>query len=151
MKPPRPSPAETLCQARTWEVVKLRYIDVGLCERCAAQAAWGHQTQAGGWHGLRPPCASCAPVVAAFGLPKTNDDWRKLDSPAHRKRQSIQIPHTGPAPGHLVACAAAGNAAPNDTVPRSLGTGASPEKFFRGQAERPRAPTSDTAVDGDAP
>lgn len=54
-RPPRERP-ETMIQARTWEVVKNRYLRAGLCLRCAAQAAWGHQC---GFRLIHPPCEVC--------------------------------------------------------------------------------------------
>ena len=40
--------AETMRQAQRWDVIKLRHTDAGLCDRCAAHIAWGHQDHAGG-------------------------------------------------------------------------------------------------------
>ena len=37
---------ETIDQAIVWETTKNAYLRDGLCHRCAAQAAWGHQC---GW------------------------------------------------------------------------------------------------------
>ena len=60
---------EMMRQARRWDAVKLRYLDAGLCDGCAAQAAWGHQDNAGRWNDLHPPCDGCAPVVRDFSVP----------------------------------------------------------------------------------
>jgi hypothetical protein len=67
---------ETLRQAQAWEHVKHRYVLAGLCERCAAQAAWGHQWGAGGWSALRPPCLGCFEIVELFAYPTTDPRWR---------------------------------------------------------------------------
>ena len=77
---------ESMRQAQRWDVVKLRYIDAGLCARCAAQAAWGHQDNAGGWDTLQPPCGPCALVVRDFPMSTTNSLWRKFESPQDHKR-----------------------------------------------------------------
>ncbi len=53
--------AETLSQARHWDKRKSRYVAYGLCHRCAAQAAWGHQC---GFNRVAAPCDGCAPIVA---------------------------------------------------------------------------------------
>lgn len=78
--------AETIRQAQRWDVVKLRYIDAGLCDRCAAQLAWGHQDNAGGWNYLQPPCDRCTPVVRGFPVPTTNPLWRKFERPQDHRR-----------------------------------------------------------------
>jgi hypothetical protein len=77
---------ETMRQAQRWDVIKLRYMDAGLCHRCAAQAAWGHQDNAGGWNDLQPPCDRCAPIVRGFPVPTTNPLWRKIERPQNLKR-----------------------------------------------------------------
>jgi hypothetical protein len=81
-----PQPPETLRQAQRWDVVKLRYTDGGLCDRCAAQAAWGHQDNAGGWNDLHPPCDRCAPVVRGLSVATTNPLWRKFERPQDHRR-----------------------------------------------------------------
>lgn len=68
---------ETLSQAAEWERTKGRYVALGLCEVCGAQAAWGHQKGAGGWSAVNPPCDRCALVVAALPVETTNAVWRK--------------------------------------------------------------------------
>jgi hypothetical protein len=78
--------AETMRQAQRWGVIKFRYVDAGLCDRCAAQAAWGHQDNAGGWDDLQPPCGRCVFVVRGFPMPTTNLLWRKFDRPQDPKR-----------------------------------------------------------------
>ncbi|OBJ26871.1 hypothetical protein [Mycobacterium colombiense] len=77
---------ETLRQAQRWDAIKLRYTGAGICDRCAAQAAWGHQDNAGGWNNLRPPCARCKTVVKGFPIPTTNPQWRKFERPQDYKR-----------------------------------------------------------------
>lgn len=77
---------ETPSQAGSWTTRKNKYLELGLCEACAAQAAYGHQSGFGphehvrGGHlvleGIRPPCADCAPVVAAFPV-EAHGPWRK--------------------------------------------------------------------------
>ena len=74
---------ETLSMAREWEKVKARYLRSGLCHKCSAQAAWGHQIGAGGWNAVRPPCPVCAELVAMFPYPTANPVWRA----ALRKRR----------------------------------------------------------------
>lgn len=57
-QPPRERP-ETPRQAQHWETVKNRYLQAGLCRRCAAQAAWGHQC---GFRLIHPPCQVCRAI-----------------------------------------------------------------------------------------
>ncbi len=77
---------EMMRQARRWDAVKLRYLDAGLCDGCAAQAAWGHQDNAGRWNDLHPPCDGCAPVVRDFSVPTPNPLWRKFERPQDHLR-----------------------------------------------------------------
>lgn len=44
---------ETVSQAINWQTVKTRYLRAGLCEGCAAQAAYGHQLS---FRRINPPC-----------------------------------------------------------------------------------------------
>lgn len=67
---------ETLRQARRWDDRARQYRDALLCDRCAAQAAYGHQC---GFLDVHPPCRSCSVVVASFPVPAVNG-WRKLAS-----------------------------------------------------------------------
>lgn len=83
---------ESVRQAQRWDAVKLRYVDAGLCDRCAAQAAWGHQDNATGWNGLRSPCADCTPVVSGLPMPTTNPNWRRFERPQDRVRSKAGIP-----------------------------------------------------------
>jgi hypothetical protein len=69
---------ETQRQAQEWERFKNRYQRSGLCDRCAAQAAWGHQVSAGGWRVVKPPCPPCAELVAMFPYITANPAWRAV-------------------------------------------------------------------------
>lgn len=68
---------ETLGQARVWERKCRRYLLAGLCDLCAAHAAWGH---AEGWQNLPwEPCAKCQPFVDLFPSPGPKGSrWRKI-------------------------------------------------------------------------
>jgi hypothetical protein len=72
------TPPETLSQAREWQKTLARYLRAGLCHRCAAQAAWAHQTCAGGWSTIHPPCPTCSGIVETFDLATPNPAWRKI-------------------------------------------------------------------------
>lgn len=65
---------ETLGQVREWERTKRRYLAEGLCHRCAANAAYGHQL---GFSRVEPPRATCAMLVLSFPVDKPNG-WRAL-------------------------------------------------------------------------
>lgn len=69
---------ETLRQARLWEEVKRKYVRAGLCDRCAAQAAWAHQSGAGGWDRIHPPCWICRDLVAFLPYTTSNPLWRAV-------------------------------------------------------------------------
>ena len=69
---------ETLAMAREWERTKTRYLRAGLCHKCAAQAAWGHQIGAGSWHAIRPPCVDCVEIVELFPYPTRSPSWRAV-------------------------------------------------------------------------
>jgi hypothetical protein len=81
-------PPETMRQAQRWEIIKTRYTNAGLCDRCAAQAGWGHQDNAGGWNDLRPPCELCVPIVRGFPVMTTNPLWQKFERPQDRTRNT---------------------------------------------------------------
>lgn len=70
----RAEPPETMDQARRhgWHV--RRYESLGLCPRCASQAAWGHQV---GWTRVHRPCDPCRPLVDKFDLPQVNG-WHSI-------------------------------------------------------------------------
>lgn len=74
--------AESLRQARSFDLLNARYIAAGLCPRCAAQAAFGHQI---GFHSVYPPCPDCEGVVQAFQTPRCNG-WKSL-APKPRQRK----------------------------------------------------------------
>lgn len=50
------STPETMGQARTWDAIVSKYRLTGFCDRCAAQAAWGHQL---GFTHVRPVGECC--------------------------------------------------------------------------------------------
>ena len=78
---------ESLAQARDWEKAKVRYLQAGLCDRCASQAAWAHQPGAGGWWAVHPPCNMCAELIPMLPLATPNPAWRSL----RRKRAARRI------------------------------------------------------------
>jgi hypothetical protein len=63
---------ETLSQAREWDHMRRRYGRLGLCNRCAAQAAYGH---ADGFSAVHPPCTGCVPAIATLPTSQPNG-WR---------------------------------------------------------------------------
>ena len=65
---------ETLTQAHRFTKYAARYRAAGLCPRCAAQAAYGHQH---GWVAVHAPCTVCAVAVAALPHVQPNN-WRSL-------------------------------------------------------------------------
>jgi hypothetical protein len=79
---------ESLSQARAWDRCRAKYAAAGLCDACAAQAAWGHQIGFGyvstrPWleadRRIKAPCESCAPIVAAFPAEAGKDSpWRRF-------------------------------------------------------------------------
>lgn len=77
---------ETLSQVRYFDTLKRRYVGFGLCQRCAAQAAWGHQL---GFSRVHPPCAECQPVVNTFPVRRANG-WSS-SSPRRGARFSSSI------------------------------------------------------------
>lgn len=78
---PRP---ETLAQARTFDRVVALAVEHGLCHRCAAAIAWGHQN---GFATLHPPCssASCAAALRRLPVSKPNG-WRTVAGSASDRR-----------------------------------------------------------------
>jgi hypothetical protein len=98
---------ETPGQAASWQTRKNKYLVLGLCHACAAQAAYGHQLGFGlheharGNHvtleGVHPPCAVCAPIVAEFPIPAARG-WRKHPS-ATSEALGLGAGQ-GPSPGH---------------------------------------------------
>lgn len=77
---------ETVAQAQRFGTRLAAYLRLGACEPCAAQGAFAFQEHAGP---SRPPCAECAPLVAALpGEPQPRTGW-KLPTrafPAHLTR-----------------------------------------------------------------
>lgn len=65
---------ETLGQAETWDKTRNHYSRFGLCDQCAAQAAWGHED---GWTAVRVPCPSCAERIAVLPVSQLNG-WRSF-------------------------------------------------------------------------
>jgi len=65
---------ETPRQARRWQQVYGWYDRAGLCPRCCAQGAWGHQL---GFSNVKPPCNPCAVIVAEFPA-KVSNGWCQL-------------------------------------------------------------------------
>lgn len=74
---------ETVSQARTWQRVRDHYRSTGLCDRCAAQAAWAHQDHGDQWVTIHPPCPRCAPIVATFPDRTPSGSWRKCIRPSN--------------------------------------------------------------------
>jgi hypothetical protein len=72
---------ETLRQAQRWQAIKDRYVIEGLCDCCAAQAAWAHQNRGDTWSSIHPPCAACQAVVTGLAAPTSSPHWRKIPQP----------------------------------------------------------------------
>jgi hypothetical protein len=66
---------ETIDQARRWDVVKARAIAFGMCNRCAAQYAWGLQI---GFARSHPPCGSCALLIGPVIGEARPNGWKNL-------------------------------------------------------------------------
>lgn len=98
MRGRRSSPPETLAQARNWEVVKGKYQSAGLCEACAAQAAFAHQSHGGTWDTINPPCVGCVPVVAGFPDETPSPLWRKHSEPLRAAITPVKVNTPGNAP-----------------------------------------------------
>lgn len=67
---------ESLEQARTFTKYRNVYSSKGLCDHCAAQAAYGHQH---GFHQVHPPCEDCYDLVLTFPHRTSAQAWRKHD------------------------------------------------------------------------
>ncbi len=78
MRPRTSTRPETQAQAVQWEKTKRRYLRAGLCQTCAAQAAWAHQFGAGSWSLINPPCVDCFEIVALLPYPTRNPLWRAV-------------------------------------------------------------------------
>lgn len=77
---------ETVRQATTFEAIRKHYVRLGLCSRCAPQAAYGHQL---GFSRAQPPCKKCQPIVDTFPVAKPNQ-WRS-NSPRRGAKFSDSI------------------------------------------------------------
>lgn len=79
---------ETLEQARTWTRYRNHYAEViGLCDTCAAQAAYGHQH---GWNAVDKPCLTCLPLVGS--LPRSaGNGWRYAEPHAGRREVAVHM------------------------------------------------------------
>lgn len=84
---PRP---ETLREARLWDQTRGHYFQFGLCNRCAAQAAWGH---ADGFRRIAPPCGSCSGIVTQLPIPRVNE-WRSFRRGQDGTKTPVQGPQT---------------------------------------------------------
>ena len=60
---PKDDGPETLSEAKHWQARNSRYVALGLCYPCAAQAAYGHQL---GFSRINPPCDGCVPSACGF-------------------------------------------------------------------------------------
>lgn len=76
---------ETVGQAQLFETYKNRYVDVGLCHYCAAQAAYGHQHGFSNVEYAADWC--CGPVIARLPNEEVNG-WRSMDVHAYRTATS---------------------------------------------------------------
>ena len=81
---------ETLEQARRWDVQKSRALAHGLCERCAGQYSWGLQI---GFTHSRPPCPSCAVIVAATVGEARPNGWINMRLSDVGSADTTQVPH----------------------------------------------------------
>jgi hypothetical protein len=92
---------ETSREAQTWQTTLNLYLADGLCHRCAAQAAWGHQN---GFSLVRPPCQVCRPIVDTFPVPAGKDSpWRRFprgrerhETPASEPERPVSDTHDHP-------------------------------------------------------
>jgi hypothetical protein len=67
-----PNQPETPSQAREFDKTRNHYSRLGLCNRCAAQAAYGH---ADGFSTVHAPCVACLPIVATLPTDEL-EQWR---------------------------------------------------------------------------
>lgn len=75
------NPAETLRGARLWDATASFYRKTGLCNRCAATAAWGH---AFSFREVSPPCAACLTMVLSF----PDDAWGEWRCFVNQKKRT---------------------------------------------------------------
>ena len=73
---PKADRPETLREARRWGTTLNQYLAFGLCHRCAAQAAYGHQI--GFTRVEHDPCPACVPVVASLPQESSHPAWRRF-------------------------------------------------------------------------
>lgn len=66
---------ETLSQSRNWQKINSRYKELGFCEECAAQAAYGHQN---GFSRVWPPCKKCSLLCRKLPVEALNG-WRRRE------------------------------------------------------------------------
>lgn len=79
---------ESLRSARLWDQTRDHYARHGLCDRCAAQAAYGH---ADGFVEVHRPCTGCAELVADLPVEQVNG-WRSF----HRGQEGGRTPALRP-------------------------------------------------------
>ena len=75
MRKPKTARPETWSESQSFTARNNRYRALGLCPRCTAQAAYGHQH---GFTAVHPPCPECAPLVATFPHRTSVEAWRKV-------------------------------------------------------------------------
>ena len=75
VRKPKIERGETWSEAQAFTWRNNQYLRAGLCPRCAAQAAYGHQH---GWRAVHPPCDACAAIVGSFPKWTSVDAWRAL-------------------------------------------------------------------------
>lgn len=85
---------ETLDQAHRCDVQKSRAIARGLCDKCAGQYAWGLQV---GFTHSRPPCSSCAVILAATPGETRPNGWVNMRLRNLGTDDTGQLPHAHPA------------------------------------------------------
>lgn len=92
VRQPKATRPETLRQARSWQQVLGVYRTAGLCDRCAAQAAYGHAV---GFSLIHPPCQGCVPIVARLPLQAVQGSpWRRLRKGSTRAAAATLEPAT---------------------------------------------------------
>lgn len=64
---------ETPGQVKEQQRLQRQYVRLGLCPRCADQAAYGHSL---GFTVIEPPCPDCLSTIEQFDLARPNG-WRK--------------------------------------------------------------------------
>jgi hypothetical protein len=82
---------ESLDQARRCDVQKNRAIAHGMCNRCAGQYAWGLQI---GFTHSRPPCSTCAVILAATPGEARPNGWVNMRLESVGADDTRESPHT---------------------------------------------------------